>query len=123
MEDQLESKKLWMALSYVFVDTEIDYKVIAEAARQYSISEIEFAFFERVAPVCVDNMLTPAPSVWLSFDEGQLVSDIESLIRRRAGQGWIGKCMSLISGFFIRLYCKEVWTELKGEIERSRAEE
>ncbi|MOA29841.1 hypothetical protein D3C78_1508810 [compost metagenome] len=56
-------------------------------AKYHSIEEVEFALFERVAPVCISNMLTPAPSICWHFDEEQLLVDIESLVKKRAGQG------------------------------------
>lgn len=120
MENQLDEQKLWVALSYVFVDTEIDYKYITSVAKNYSIEEVEFALFERVAPVCIDNMLTPAPPVWWFFDEKQLISDIESLVERRSRQGAVGKCMSTVMGWLIRLVCSSVWAEIKAEIEKEK---
>lgn len=121
MEDQLDNKKLWVALSYLFVDTETDYNAIAEVAKKYPVSVVEFALFERVAPVCIDNMLTPAPSVWWFFDEEQLLFDIESLIEKRAKQGVFGRCGSFLVGCFIRLYCSGTWAELKRAIERAKS--
>ncbi len=60
VENQLEQRKLWSALSDLFVDAKVDYKQIAEALKDFSIEEIEFALFERVAPVCIGNMLAPS---------------------------------------------------------------
>lgn len=85
--DRLDEHRLWMALSYVFVDTETDYKYIASVAKNYSIKEVEFSLFERVAPVCICNMFTPVPPACWLFDEKQLVSDIELLIEKRSSQG------------------------------------
>ena len=121
MENQLDKNKLWAALSYVFVDTEIDYRYIAGVAKNYSIEEVEFAFFERVAPVCISNMLTPAPPVWWFFDEAQLVADIEKLIQKRSRQRVAGKCMSAVVRWVIRLMCKSVWAEIKAEVEKAKA--
>ena len=121
MENQLDKHKLWAALSYVFVDTEIDYRYIVGVAKNYSIEEVEFAFFERVAPVCISNMLTPAPPVWWFFDEAQLVADIEKLIQKRSRQRVAGKCMSAVVRWVIRLMCKSVWAEIKAEVEKAKA--
>ncbi|WP_449105243.1 DUF7079 family protein [Pseudomonas mohnii] len=117
MEDKLDQKILWVALSELFVDSEVDYKGVAKVARKYSIDEVEFALFERVAPVCVSNMLTPAPPIWWYFDEDQLISNIESLIKKRSGQGFVGKCISIVVGGLIRLICLNVWSRLKAEME------
>jgi hypothetical protein len=89
-------------------------------AKHYSIKEIEFALFERVAPVCIDNMLTPAPPIWWFFDEEQLISDIEALIEKRSRQGVGGKCMTIVVGWLIRLYCWGVWADIKTEIEKAK---
>lgn len=121
MEDKLDEKRLWVALSYMFVDSEVDFKSIAEIAKDYSIEEIEFALFERVAPVCISNMLTPVPPIWWFFDEAQLVSDIDSLIEKRSRHGFFCKWVSTMAGWLMRLYCSEVWAHLKAEVENKKS--
>ena len=122
MENQLDQHQLWSALSGLFVDTNIDYKHIAGVAKNYSVEEIEFALFERVAPVCVSNMLAPVPPVCWYFDKEQLVADIESLVEKRGEQGRVGKCLSGVMGRLIRIVSAKVWAELKAEIERVKSE-
>jgi hypothetical protein len=121
VENQLEQRKLWSALSDLFVDAKVDYKQIAEALKDFSIEEIEFALFERVAPVCIGNMLAPIPPIWWYFDEDQLASDIEALIRKRARQGVIGKCACAVQRCLIRRIGSSTWAELKAEIETAKA--
>jgi hypothetical protein len=122
MENQLDQRQLWAALSDLFVDANVDYKHIAGVAKNYSVEEVEFALFERVAPVCVSNMLAPVPPVCWYFDKEQLVADIESLIKKRVEQGVIGKCLSGVMGRLIRIVSAKVWAELKAEIERVKSE-
>ena len=122
MENQLDQHQLWSALSDLFVDTDVDYKKIAGVVKKYSVEEVEFALFERVAPVCISNMLAPVPPVCWYFDKEQLVADIESLVNRRAEQGVIGKCLSGVMGRLIRIVSAKVWAELKAEIERVKSE-
>ena len=122
MENQLDQRQLWAALSDLFVDANVDYKHIAGVAKNYSVEEVEFALFERVAPVCISNMLAPVPPVCWYFDKEQLVADIESLVNRRAEQGGIGKCLSGVMGRLIRIVSAKVWAELKAEIERVKSE-
>ena len=122
MENQLDQRQLWAALSDLFVDANVDYKHIAGVAKNYSVEEVEFALFERVAPVCISNMLAPVPPVWWYFDKEQLVADIESLVKKRVEQGVIGKCLSGVMGRLIRIVSAKVWAELKAEIERVRSE-
>lgn len=117
MESQLEHRRLWSALSDLFVDAQVDYKQIAEVAKDFSIEEVEFALFERVAPVCIGNMLSPIPPIWWYFDADQLVVDIESLVERRAKQGVLAKCMTKVKGRVIRIMSADTWRELKAEIE------
>ncbi|WP_112194898.1 hypothetical protein [Pseudomonas sp. LG1E9] len=120
MANQLEQHQLWSALSSLFVGSEVDYEYVARVAKNYSISDVEFALFERVAPVCISNMLAPVPPVWWYFDEEQLVEDIECLIKKRARQGLAGKCLSAMAGRLIRLVSASVWSELKAEIESAK---
>ncbi|WET08296.1 hypothetical protein P3S72_17425 [Pseudomonas sp. D3] len=122
MENQLDQRQLWAALSHLFVDANVDYKHIAGVAKNYSVEEVEFALFERVAPVCVSNMLAPVPPVCWYFDKEQLVADIESLVKKRVEQGVIGKCLSGVMGRLIRIVSAKVWAELKAEIERVKSE-
>lgn len=122
MENQLDQRQLWAALSDLFVDANVDYKHIAGVAKNYSVEEVEFALFERVAPVCISNMLAPVPPVCWYFDKEQLVADIESLVKKRVEQGVIGKCLSGVMGRLIRIVSAKVWAELKAEIERVKSE-
>ena len=122
MENQLDQRQLWAALSDLFVDANVDYKHIAGVAKNYSVEEVEFALFERVAPVCISNMLAPVPPVCWYFDKEQLVADIESLVEKRVEQGVIGKCLSGVMGRLIRIVSAKVWAELKAEIERVKSE-
>ncbi|WP_122848386.1 DUF7079 family protein [Pseudomonas viridiflava] len=120
MESKREQRRLWLALSDLFVDVEVDYKQVAQVAKDYAIEEVEFALFERVAPVCMSNMLTPAPPVWGGFSEEQLVEDIECLVNKRAIQGVLGRCQIAVGGCLIRLISSGVWAKLKLEIEMVR---
>lgn len=113
-------KELWVALSFLFVDTEVDFEWLVSVVRNYSVHEVEFALFERVAPVCIYNMLSPAPFVWLCFDEKSLIDDIELMIDIRSRQGFVGRCLSVVKGWILRLYCRETWGELKVKMEKAK---
>jgi len=117
--DQL-SRQLLVALSSAFVDSDVDYKYIASIARNYSLSYVEFAFFERVAPVCIYNMLAPIPPVCWFFDEDQLFLEIELLVKKRARRGVVGMGIVAVQGWLIRLVCKGLWAEIKAEIEKEK---
>ncbi|MCS3467044.1 hypothetical protein M2401_000765 [Pseudomonas sp. JUb42] len=121
MGSKLSAQKLWAALSYVFVDNETDYQYIASIAKNYPVDDVEFALFERVAPVCIYNGMTPAPPICWYFDEEELVADIESLIARRAKYGVVAKSICVIGGWFIRLVYRKVWAEIKAEIVKAQS--
>lgn len=120
MANQLEQHHLWLALSNLFVDSEVNYKYVAGVAKNYAIKDVEFALFERVAPVCISNMLAPIPPVWWYFDEEQLIADIQFLVKKRAQQGVMGRCLSAVARRLIRLVSAKVWAELKVEIELAK---
>ncbi|WP_442962708.1 DUF7079 family protein [Pseudomonas sp. Leaf48] len=46
---------MWLVLTGSFVDNEVDYEHVASVVKKYYLSEVEFDFFERVAP-CVFTM-------------------------------------------------------------------
>lgn len=85
MEDRLEQRQLWFVLSELFVDSRINYEQVASVAKSCSLGEVEFVLFERVAPVCISNMLAPIPPICWYFDKSKLVMDIEVLIERTKG--------------------------------------
>ncbi|PHM74456.1 DUF7079 family protein [Xenorhabdus kozodoii] len=64
MGNQLTDRDLCEALSYVFVDNEVDYEYIASVAKHFPHEYVEMVFFEWVAPVCYTNGLTPVPTTW-----------------------------------------------------------
>jgi hypothetical protein len=71
---QLQRRKpLWTALSYLWLDTEIDkgdIQWIADAAiaSGYSLVELNKIYLYEVAPVVYLNLLVPA-GAWQGFDE------------------------------------------------------
>ncbi|MFJ3483675.1 hypothetical protein ACIPL1_09860 [Pseudomonas sp. NPDC090202] len=116
MELELNDQKLWLALSDIFVDTETDFPLVARAVKEYSLEEIEFALFERVAPVCIYNGLASVPPVCWFFNEKKLLEDIRLLIQKESKRGFFGKAMSKIKVKLIRLVYSGVWDQLKAEI-------
>jgi hypothetical protein len=88
MAATLNETELWMALSDLFVDRDVDFVDIARNVCGYSMQEIELALFQLVAPICVWYIRTPAPSVWLWFTEEQVIPEIELLIETRKSGGF-----------------------------------
>ncbi|KHK61197.1 DUF7079 family protein [Pseudomonas frederiksbergensis] len=119
MGGQLDQRELWLALSYLFVDNEVDYVQIAAVAKSYSMVDVEDALFKMVAPVCIFNFFVSVPPIWFCFDREQLFSDIDSLIEKRAKQGPLGKCFTAVGERVLRFLGSDDWAELKAEIERA----
>lgn len=109
-----DEKQLWLALSDLFVDTEPDYHHIARIAVRHSWAQVQFAFYRRVAPVCVYNALTPVPPVWTGFDEEQLHADIEQYIEAEARRWIFGDAISCLGRLF-------VWVFFRGELAKVKA--
>ena len=80
----LETKKpLWIALSHLFLDTEIcdtdlDHivKIIKES--KLPIKEVEEILLNEVFPVCIPNMKVVAGE-WAGFNEEWLIASIQKL--------------------------------------------
>lgn len=122
MHRRFESRKLWSALSNAFVDNEVDFKCIAKEVKGYPIEEVEFAFFERVAPVCIYNMLTPAPPICWYFDKDELVADIEAMIEKRSRKGLLGSIKFAVERWCIGFLARRIWAVIKFEVERAATE-
>jgi len=80
-----QEKALCAALSEIFVDNDVDLASVAEIAIAFPVAEVEKAFFDWVAPVCGQNLLTPLPPVWTGFDESWLITEIEEVRQRPLG--------------------------------------
>lgn len=80
-QKEIERRKpLWVALSDLFLDTELDeldFIIIAEEMKKsgYPPEELHRILMEEVFPVCILNLHHPA-GVWEGFDEDWLVERI-----------------------------------------------
>ena len=83
MEHTLNEEDLYIALSDLFVDNEVDYNHIASVAKLFPTSYVEHALFNYVAPYCYHNALTPVPSVYYFFDEDELLSAIDDIKKKK----------------------------------------
>lgn len=73
-------KTVWLALSEFYLDTELqptdfDRIKLIFAQSGYSIDEIKRINYEEVAPVLIDNLLSPA-GVWGGFDDDWVIETI-----------------------------------------------
>lgn len=80
MEDEIR-EKIWIIMSDVFVDIEIDYKSIAENlklnAQDISNDQLKIIFFNEVAPYCAPNMMAVIPPIWTGFAPESLIKGIK----------------------------------------------
>lgn len=111
-----KSKKIWSALSDLFIDNEIEYEFIARRVHLLaSIDEVYYELFEVVAPVCYENLQSIIPSVWQGFDETSLFSDINNYQAELESSKW-----KRFKHKIIVKYCKKRfstdWKKLKAEI-------
>jgi hypothetical protein len=87
-DEQLRKRKpLWVALSELWLDTELsteDLERIAHvmADSELTLDELRQVYVEEVAPVVSPNLLTIAGE-WVGFDEAWLCSNITSNLRDR----------------------------------------
>lgn len=116
MANALNEHELWAELSDLFIDIEIEERLIARSIKDYPIEQIEIALFEKVGPVCVSNLMTTIPPVIWGFDKADLVGAIEELIEKRSRSWIIGRSMFRVKVWFIRRVLAGTWKRLKQEI-------
>ncbi|MDE9436469.1 DUF7079 family protein [Xenorhabdus bovienii] len=96
------------ALSYVFVDNEVDYEYIASVAKHFPLEHVEMAFFEWVAPVCYTNGLTPVPTTWTFFDREQFWEYIQLIQGKKVTGNKIEKIKMSIKQCFYEGILQEI---------------
>lgn len=111
MEHTLNEEDLYIALSDLFVDNEVDYNHIASVAKLFPISYVEHALFNYVAPYCYHNALTPVPSVCYFFDEDELLSAIDDIKKKENRP--ISKIKMRILAFYLKVRFNYAWQKLK----------
>ncbi len=95
-------KPLWIALSNLFLDTELqDYDLIhiAETMREsdYSLDDINAILMLEVLPVCIGNMCVLPGGIWTGFDKDELVKSILSAKPPNRFKRWLhNRSFSLI---------------------------
>ncbi|MBI6549419.1 DUF7079 family protein [Xenorhabdus lircayensis] len=113
MGNKVTDIDLCEALSYIFVDNEVDYEYIASVAKHFPLEHVEMVFFEWVAPVCYMNGLTPVPTTWTFFEREQLWEDIQCYREKCVTEGALSKIKTKIRLSFLRKYFSDDWILLK----------
>lgn len=85
-----QKKKLWIALSNLFLDTELDDTAFCHIAgkieeSQLPLGEVTRILMEEVLPVCIPNLKCVAGE-WSGFDEKWLIDSIIKLKKPNAIQ-------------------------------------
>jgi len=112
-QDLVTRRPVWVALSDLFLDTDIAPMLEALAhklaAAPYSIEELEHILYREVYPACAANLRSVA-GVWDGFDERALEQRI------LASQHPLPQLLNRFALRFFRSSVSEDWLQLKQHI-------
>ncbi len=77
-----DQQDVWMALSDLFVDNEINYEYIAMRVAHLTIQQVERILYFEVAPVCMSNLLVRSPSICKGFSEDYVVPAVRKHLQK-----------------------------------------
>ena len=108
-------KPVWIALSEFYLDTELqpaDIEAIRLVFAQsgYTIDEIRRINYEEVAPILLDNLLSPA-GVWAGFDADWLTKTIMarlSALKGRRHHSWFKNVWQWRVDYFTKEYFRRI---------------
>lgn len=89
-----QRKPLWIALSDLFLDTELQEYTLAHIAKTMkesgnSLDEIHDILMLEVLPVCIGNLHTLPGGIWTGFEENDLIKAIISAKRPNRFKRWL----------------------------------
>ena len=89
-------KPLWIALSDLFLDTELQDSSLKRIAKtmknsNYSLDEMTLILQSEVFPVCIGNLHVIPGGVWTGFDEDELVEAIISAKPPNRFKRWLNR--------------------------------
>ena len=122
MRSLSDKEAVWMALSELFVDNEIDHKNIANRVSHLTISEVEQILFNEVAPVCMSNLLMPMPTVCKSFDEDYVVNNVQQHLDKMHSHRFYRRKI-LLKAKFYKVVLKQDWLKLMARMRRAQKEQ
>ena len=111
MEHTLNEKDLYIALSDLFVDNQVNYNYIASIVKLFPISYVEHVLFYYVAPVCHYNTIGPVPPVCFCFDRDELMSAINKIKKKENCP--FNKIKMHIFAFYLKFRFKDEWQKIK----------
>lgn len=91
---QSERERIWIALSHLFLDTDVslhfDYVERTLATSSFPMDEIDLILRDEVTPVCIPNLYDVAGE-WAGFNEDWLLSNIRRHLARPAWRWRLGR--------------------------------
>lgn len=111
MEQSLNEEELYLALSDLFIDNQIDYNRIAHVAKLFPIDYVEYVLFNYVAPVCYYNTVTPVPPVCYFFDRDELINKIDNIKKNENSP--VNKIKMPLFSLYLKFKFKHEWAVLK----------
>ncbi|WP_367103992.1 hypothetical protein [uncultured Psychrobacter sp.] len=114
-----DKEVVWMALSDLFVDHDIDHEHIANQVVHLTISEVEHILFYELAPVCMSNLLMPAPTVCERFSEGYVLSSVAQHLEKMQSNGFYRRKVLLKIKLY-KIFLKRDWLKLMARMRRAQ---
>lgn len=107
--------KIREALSWIFVDTVVEFAYIARQVEGYDPEQIREILYSEVAVVCAGNLAGPLPPIWTGFQSDELNRDIEEMLLAK-NTSWIRKKRYRLHVAWLRFTYKEAWKELSAHL-------
>ncbi|WP_284283507.1 DUF7079 family protein [Portibacter lacus] len=118
-KDLVKRKPIWIAISNLYLDTELqDYqhkniaKIINESP--YSLAEVQAIDKYEVFPILKTNLISVA-GAWSGFKEDWLV---KSILEKLEKQNFYNDSMIKISYYFMGKITRESWEKIRAEFLR-----
>ncbi len=115
MSRMSDKKRVWMALSDLFIDNEISYEGIAERVAHLPISEVERILFYEVAPVFMSNLLTFKTNNSKGFSEEYVISSINKHLLNLQNS-WLYRKKVAAKIKFYKFCLKQDWQKLVAQM-------
>ena len=110
-----EQQEVWIALSDLFIDNEINYESIAERIAHLSIAESQHALFYEVAPVCMSNLLVLSPENSKGFTEDDIFPKIQQHLQKMQIDRLYRRKINLKAKIY-KIFLKQDWLKVMEEI-------
>ncbi|WP_392564622.1 hypothetical protein RHO13_03965 [Orbus wheelerorum] len=111
MGNILREKELYIALSDLFIDNEVNYKNIASVAKLFPVEHVKNVLFNYVAPACYYNTTTPVPPICYFFDADELMHDINKI--KKDENSFFGRMKMYFFSKYLQLKFNHEWKTLK----------